>query len=243
MKMSICVATMRPNPNVNGSIERYPGDISLATSNAITYPAVHVQYNTPENNLGVVGSYQKLYEQSTEEILCFMHDDVLVRERGWDERVMKEFDDPAVGLVGFGGGRWHGLPELYKVPYKLQNLIRGNYRSNSDDAEVHGERFTGSCDVAVLDGYCLIVRRGLLDRAGGWSTIGSGCDFFTYDYALSGWARRLGYRIRVVGIRVHHRGGQTSLTKSEITSQEAYDRSHRWYFENFRDVMPCRVNP
>lgn len=233
MKMALCVATMR-----SGEV---PGDIPLALSNAAGDLKLHVRHNTPEDNLGVVKSYQKLYEQTDEEILCYMHDDCIVREKGWDERILREFEDPTVGLVGAGGARIHGDPSLYKRSYVLQNLRRDDYLSNVDDAEVHGSRFTGSTDVAVLDGYCLCVRRSLLDRLHGWSLlIENNIDFLCYDYALSALVRRLGYRIRVVGVRCHHRGGGTSVAL-RTDRQEEYDRSHRWFYEEFRDVMPART--
>lgn len=232
-RLAICVATMRDSDA--------PGEIPLATANATDTLPVHVRKNTPEDNLRIVQSYQWLYENSTEEILCYLHDDVIVRERGWDVRLLKEFDDPEVGLVGMGGARWHGTTDLYKRPYLLQNLRRGDYLSNVDDAEVHGSRFTGATDIAVLDGFCLTVRRSLLDRIGGFRLlVENNIDLLCYDYALCALARRYGYRIRVVGVRCHHRGGGTSVGLN-ADRQEEYDRSHRWFYESFRDVMPWSV--
>ena len=234
-RLAICVATM------DHCVPETIRDWTAQASGPVGVRSVH---NTPEKNLGVVGSYQELSENpSSSDILCFLHDDVICREPGWDERVLAEFENPQVGVVGFGGAKWHGTSDLYKTPYRLDQLRRGDYMSNVDDAEVHGARFTGSTEVSVCDGFALIVRRDLLDDAGGWRGLARGCDFFCYDYALCAMARRLGYRIRSVGIRCHHLGGRTSvhLPDSEITSQAAYDRSHRWFYETYRDVMPARV--
>jgi GT2 family glycosyltransferase len=251
MKMGLMVATMRPftyqgTANLKDVVHLNgdpggPGDIPLAWANSTVLANTHVKYNTATENDGVVKSYQKLYEQTDEEILCYMHDDVIVRERGWDEKIIKEFEDPRVALVGMGGAKCHGTPDLYKRSYLLQNLRRGDYLSNVDDAEVHGARFTGSEDVAVLDGFCLVIRRSVLDLCHGFSLlVENGIDFLCYDYALCAMVRRLGYRIRTVGVRCHHRGGGTSVAlKSD--RQEEYDRSHRWFYDEFKDVMPCTV--
>lgn len=238
MKLAICVATMRPRvPNIA------PGDIPLASTNAVTDPRIYVQYNTPGENLGVTASYDKLYREGDEDIIAFLHDDVIIRERGWDERVLKEFfKDESVGLVGFGGALVHGKPDLYKVPYQLNNMVRLFYRSNVDDAEVHGERFTGSCSVAVLDGFALIARRSFLDRIGGFRSFPGEASYFCYDYILCALARRHHFRVSVLGIRCHHRGGSTSVGRNnKFTSQEYYDKSHRWLYENFRDCLPAKV--
>lgn len=240
MKLEICVATMRQE-----QAGAYPGDISLATANATTQPVVNVLFNTPKHNLGVVGSYQWLYKTAAagSDLLCFMHDDVIVRERGWDARVIREFEDETVGMVGFGGAKQHGAGDLYKTPYRLQQLGRSGYLSNVDDAEVHGARFEGATDVAVLDGYVLVIRRRLLDLVGGWQqVIDAGVDFIGYDYMMCGLVHRVGARIRVVGVRCHHRGGGTSVAVVKADRQAEYEHSHRWLYDNMRDVLPwvCR---
>ena len=213
-------------------------------------PDVIVRRNTPEDNLGVIGSYQWIYENADDaDVIAYLHDDVECKEKNWDQRVMREFEDPSVGVVGFGGAPRHGHPDLYKVPYKLQNLARYNYRSNVTDAEVHGERFTGSCDVAVIDGFAIVARRVLLDCCGGWP-VDRYPPHHNYDYWICAMAHRHGYRVRMCGIRCHHRGGGTAIgtayhewcktTKwgSDVAMHEA---GHRLIYEDFRDVLPFSV--
>lgn len=182
------------------------------------------------------------------DILGYIHDDVVMREQGWDARVLREFDDPTVGVVGFGGALQHGSLDIYKTPYRLQQLGRSYYRSNVDDAETHGERFTGECDVAVLDGFALFVRRELLDKTGGWPL--DKLQFHNYDYWVCCSARRHGYKIRLVGCRCHHLGGLTStrpdyqawcLETYGKTDAQVHEDSHRYIYEEFKDVLPWRV--
>ncbi len=229
--MELCIATMAVDiPETVRS--------AVQTATVIGWDTTSVHLNTIEKNDGVVGSYQKLYEQSKSDVLIYMHDDVQVHEEGWDVRVRNEFHDPSVGVVGFGGALVHGSPNLYKRPYYLPWLGRSGYLSNVDDAEVHGERFTGAADVAVLDGFVLAIRRSFLDKIGGFQQlIDAGIDFIGYDYMICGLAHRLGYRTRVVGVRCHHKGGGTS-TKVNVDRQEEYDRAHRIIYEELRDVLP-----
>jgi len=192
-------------------------------------------HNKTTDNLGVTGSLQWLYEHTTASVIAFLHSDLEIFESGWDERVLREFDDPAVGVVGFGGALQLGEDDIYKTRYQLTQLRRIDYRSNTRDAETHGERFTGSCDVATLDGFALAVRRELLDH---WShceskyhPIGQMGDSFIYRKAgyITGWpverypfhnydnalcikAHQLGYRVRLIGIDCQHHGGATSTS-------------------------------
>lgn len=210
---------------------------------------VHYVRNTPESNLGVVGSLQAGYERTTEPIIACIHDDVIVHDSNWIERVLTEFDDPEVGVVGFCGALAHGADDLYKVPYRLNDLARFGVLSNMDDAEVHGERFTGSHDVAVLDGFSLIVRRSLLDACGGWHPE-RWTAHHLYDYVICAQARRFGYRVRVVGVASRHIGGVTATSSvyqewatgtkwgSDVNMHIA---GHRMFYDEFTDVMPWRV--
>lgn len=238
----LCVATMRP--------EDVPASehlVSFTRESTLGFLDWKIRRNTADDNLGVVDSYTWLWEHTIEPLLAFVHDDVICRERGWDARVVREFEDPSVGVVGFGGAFRHGTPDLYKTPYRLQQLGRFGYLSNTDDAETHGERFEGATDVAVLDGFALVVRRELLDRIGGWPPVVGG--FHCYDYAICCAARRYGYRVRCVGIRCHHLGGRTSTTpqyqewsaKRGISDQQVHELSHRWIYDEYRDVLPYEV--
>lgn len=205
-------------------------------------------------NRGVVQSYGDAYVINPDhQLIAYIHDDVEIKEERWAKRVRREFNDPTVGLVGFGGAKQHGAADIYKTPYVLQQLGRTGYLSNVDDADTHGERFDGVTDVAVLDGFALVVRRDVLDKAwlrtdptfyGGWPV--DHLTFHGYDYYLCCMARRLGYRVRVVGVRCHHHGGRTSTTKQYqdwlaakgISDVEDHQRSHRWIYEEFRDCLP-----
>jgi hypothetical protein len=191
---------------------------------------------------GILPAYQRGFEAANRYgVLAYLHDDLLIRDSDWYKRVLVEFDNPQVGLIGFGGALRHGTDDLYREPYDLHQLGRDKFMSNMVDAEVHGKRFTESCDVAVLDGFSLIVRSSLLHDAGGWPTNTLG--YVGYDYWLCCMAHRIGYRIRVVGIACHHLGGQTFVKLGMGTGDkhwQQYIDAHFWLYNEFRDVLPFR---
>jgi len=120
--------------------------------------------------------------------------------------------------------------------------------SNTTDAENHGQRYTGARDVAVLDGFALIVQRALLDKCGGWQP-DKWPPHHCYDYRIAAEARRQGYRVRMVGVACQHFGGRTATTpqyqewakKTKWGSDAEMHRiGHRMFYEEYRDVMPWR---
>jgi GT2 family glycosyltransferase len=185
----------------------------------------------------VVPAFQEIWKRTDQEIIAYMHDDVIIREHGWDARVLREFADPAVGMVGFAGATRHGRPDLYRTPYDLPQLGRFGFKSNMRTAEQHGQRFTGECDVAVLDGMVMIVRRSVLDRCGGWP-METPIGYYCYDYWLSCEVRRQGSKIRLVGVDIDHLGGKSS---GFINPSSSHADAHRWLFDNSRDVLPFEV--
>lgn len=202
-------------------------------------------------NMDVVPALQECYENTTEPILAYIQDDVQIFEKGWDRRVLSEFDDPRVGLVGFGGAVGHGHPRLYCVPYYLPDLARQDFYSNMRSWKQHGKQFTGERDVAVIDGFAGFVRRTVLQNwhrkhqtPGGGNEITAGfpqrepIGYYMVWENLCCEVRRQGFRIRLVGVECEHLGGRTS-TVHQVNSD--YEAEHKYFYEHNRDVMPYRV--
>lgn len=189
------------------------------------------------HGLDVVPALQSIYESTTEEILGHPHDDTVVFEKGWDQRVLSQFDDPRVGVVGLAGSLGHGHPSLYQGDYNLPNLARQHFLSNMRSWKTHGYHFTGERDVAVLDGCALFVRRTVLDFVGGWISA-KPYGYWLYSEWLCCEARRQGYKIRLVGIDFEHLGGKSS---GHIATVPSYDEAHRFLYDNNRDMLPYRV--
>lgn len=188
-----------------------------------------------EDNIGVLPSLQLGFAVTQAPLVSFIHDDVICREP-WVERVLHAFNDPKVGLVGFGGAVAHGSRDIYKSPYDYHQLGRSGYLSNVDDAEIHGLRFSGDREVAVLDGFALVVRREILDKVGGWPTE-TQIGYVAYDYWLCCIVHRLGYKIELVGLRCNHYGGRSAVRVSQEFRGD-FDAAHRYIYDNFRDVLP-----
>lgn len=194
-----------------------------------------IVYNRP-----LLEAYNTLLCELDSDVLALIHDDVVIHEQNWDLRVLKEFEDPTVGMVGFGGARGHGDPQMYKIPYEMNQFARRGFMSNMRNAEAHGARFTGERDVAVFDGFALFIRRKILEKAGGWPDAEkTGINYWCYDYWISMEVRRQGYRNRLVGVDCDHLGGKSP----SILPNEDIDKAHRWLYENYRDVMPYEAQP
>ncbi len=185
----------------------------------------------------IMVAYQEIFENTTEEIISYTHDDTLIFEKDWDLRVAKEFEDPTVGMVGLGGATGYCHPLLYKKPFDYMAMGRVGFASNMREAEVHGQRFTGERDVAVFDGFSLFVRRSVLEKCGGWPQ-GVPVSYWGYDTMMSVEVIRQGLRNRLVGIACDHISGRSpSLISEDLVA------ASKWIYDNYRDVIPYYVRP
>lgn len=200
----------------------------------------------------MMAAYDECFRNTTEDLIAYLHDDLSVYEHGWDLRVLREFDDPTVGVVGFFGAFAACNPRLYLEPCVTSNFARGWVVSNTRrEAHLVGERYAGCADIAQFDGFALIVRREVLEKMGGW--LGHGpVSYWCYDLLLSFEARRLGYRLRYVGINCDHWSGKTMpFAKTHAKGNglidpcgdEAHIVAHKFLFDRYKDtgVIPYKV--
>jgi len=191
--------------------------------------------------MGIIEAYQLGYDSLyNSSVIGYVHDDLICHEDGWQERVLEEFTDPYVAIVGFFGATGHGQPHMYQQPFHIPNMVRIDARSNLINAEQHGRRLTGSMNAAVLDGMALFVRNTFLTEIQGWIHP-SPISYFMYTEWLCCMARRMGRKIRVVGVSVEHLGGRSSGVNPNLNLD--YEAEHRYVYEEFRDVLPSKVNP
>lgn len=158
-------------------------------------------------------------------IIACLHDDLLIEEDGWDQKVLEHFaQHPACGLLGFGGAKGLGREDIYRSPYDPMQLARQDFVSNMRDAEVHGRRVTEATEVACLDGFSQIGRvaywRGWHNGLGPMSAdrrtplrylADQGLVHHAYDAALGAFARRWGWQVWMLPVACHHYGGQTAV--------------------------------
>ncbi len=215
--------------------------------------------------LGVVPAFAegvRMALQTDTAIIVCLHDDLEIKEDGWDATVLAHFElQPRCGLAGFGGGRTIGHPEIYTLPYEPHQLARGSFISNMEEAELHGGRVLVPQKVACLDGFSQIGRRafwqnrpqGVLPTAGTTPNLFQrlaelGVIHHAYDAALGCYAHRLGYDAWMLPVHCHHYGGVTAVAdtkyhdwaKTQILGGDEgfWDKSHLKVYDEFRDVLP-----
>lgn len=278
MKIRICIVTMTPElayQAANSAIENAEGDVEvwiganmcqIDESRIVPRKSgapVDVHVVSTGDNEGVVPMMHALWDRITrdtsqvpvDDILCFVHDDCLLLESGWDGRVVSIFSTQSnADCIGLVGGTGIGAADIYRAPYQMIQLARHNVHSAMLDAEAHGKRATGPMKLATADGCALFVRRSFLDELGGWSSWWPEPNH-GYDNALACMLRRKRRDMWLLPIIFQHpstlklslpEGFKNSRAMERYVERFGQDhtiheRAHLRLYDTFADVLPFHV--
>lgn len=241
MNLHIVTASLDP-----GKTEKYWGSWEKTASRPI--PRTHVT--------GVMGPVQAFLVGIEEaaaagaEVVACLHDDLEILVRGWDEEIEELFVRNRHALLcGFGGAKGLGALDIYKTPYRLEQLARVDFISNMKDAEAHGRRSQLPQEVACLDGFSLIGRAKFMLKA--FQKFDKlGVIHHGFDSWLGAEAWRVGGTCWYLPVACHHAGGATAVGDPRFAQWAAEhadgesairNHSHRMMYADLRGVLPLRI--
>lgn len=208
----------------------------------------------PEN-VGVLPALNQAWQvlKDSTDYIFYTHNDVLIFEQGWDDKLIRVLSEQEnVGVAGFYGAKGIGTPDIYHTPYVMQQMIRlenvsGCHRMDA----VHGYRPPhGEVeDVAVMDGFSLIVKTELLNKIGGFDRQFPVHHMYDNDICLESLAN--GYRNIVISMDAQHLGGRTDVGENWAepmgkTKQQVHQEAHPIFYEKWKPGkhtihLPVRV--
>lgn len=175
-------------------------------------------------NIGVYPIFWEALKYTDADVLAFFHSDLIISEKGWDTRVLKVFDNPNVGMIGFvgsneidnNGGRgigttsnFQGLSTMTRTKYGEEKVWTGS------PASAHGMTNAEYTKAAVVDGCAMVFRRWALEHIKQRENFPP---HHFYDRLLSCEVRELGYEMGVLGIGCDHISGQS------VNGSKAYEK-------------------
>lgn len=199
----------------NGSYEGPKEDLTAK------YPKNFAFVEFPEN-VGANGVFHQMLpvltrmntqwpEKYTFDTVAYFHNDLMVREEGWDQRIIAAFDrDPKLALVGFlgsneidgAGGRGLGTASSY-MGFEYETIW-------ASKAEIHGRRVVGTEAAAVVDHMSMIFRISMLQQLPASEDSGYAPHHF-YDRILSCEVLQRDWHISMIGIECDHASGGTGM--------------------------------
>lgn len=201
------------------------------------FPGAKIVRN--EINNGVYPTFRQGFEVASGDVVAFLHSDVVVWQKGWNNKVLQAFSATNnIGLAGFvgsneideKGGRGGGTASNFQG----REITDGNKIWKGSDWTHHGKHLTDYMRGAVVDGCVMIISRDA------WNKIGYRNDFpphHFYDRLIATQMLERGIEVGVIGIEFDHISGQT-VNQEKKYQQMAYDwltTNIRGYFNGFED--------
>lgn len=200
-----------------------------------------------DENVGLVKALNQAYQvlkNSDIDYIFYTHNDVVMYEQGWDTKVLSVLENEnrqkVVGVAGFYGAKGIGTGDIYKSPYRMQQMIRLENVSDCNRMDkLHGYRniYNGICeDVAVMDGFSLIVNMDLLNQLGGFDRNYPPHHMYDNDICLESYDK--GYRNIVIAMDCEHLGGRTDVNEDwskpfKMTKQEVHEKAHPIFYHKW----------
>lgn len=189
----------------------------------------HSQYN-------IFQAYNQGVGKAKGDIICFMHDDIIMHTNSWGRIVVEEFLDDTIGMIGVAGS--HMMPKApmywFTSPYIAQfNLQTDNgvtIKNDTPDSFVNG-----LADVVVVDGLFFCIPKKLFTTLRFDDTHYHG--FHAYDMDMSMQVQALGKRVCVSkGFLVEHFWSENQFQNKKTMAQ--LDEGMEVFFEKWKDALP-----
>ena len=210
-----------------------------------------LNYVKNSENLGMVATYNQIFNICETDLVAVLHNDVFVYEKNWDRRVIKYFETLSpLGALGFFGAQGVGQigeriqdPEIPGQMAGITNLL---------EAEQHGIRLREPYRAAaILDGFAMIFNMEMVKKAGGLDTRYQYHHLYDRDLPLTSLS--LGYKNIVLNVPCHHQSGVTAnrheyqawidqkLHLKSGGDAWTHDKNSHLFYDKWKDVLPLYI--
>jgi hypothetical protein len=205
-----------------------------------------------KQNLGMIATYQQIFDNTQTDLVAVLHNDVFVYEPNWDHRVVNMFETiDKLGTLGFFGAQGVG-PNGERIQHTARPEQMAGI-SNMLEAETHGIRMTQDyLPAAILDGFAMVFNLQFIKEAGGIDKRYHYHHFYDRDLPLT--ALNLGYKNIVLNVPCHHVSGATAnrpeyqewvnqkLKKDQAGDTWTHDENMHLFKEKWDQVLPLYLN-
>jgi glycosyltransferase involved in cell wall biosynthesis len=125
------------------------------------------------------------------DVLCFMHEDVILHTPDWGKKVVEIMNDPEIGLLGVAGSKYKSLiPCGWSCPGITTPWHKANFIQRFKFADIPTQHFVYNTDaedlseVATLDGVWMCTKKGVFNAFKFDERLLTGFHGYDLDYAL-----------------------------------------------------------
>ncbi len=159
------------------------------------------------NQYSIFSAYNEGVRRANGDILCFMHEDVIMHTHGWGMRVLNHFNaDDKLGCIGVAGG--HVMPKAPAAWWHADIIVGGCLQTTNgktiDDRKLDSMNGANITEVVAVDGVWFCIPKHLFEDSLLFDEK-TFKGFHCYDVDICLQVRSAGYKVCVVAdIVVEH---------------------------------------
>lgn len=199
---------------------------------ALSHPKSEILMYENDGKMSLAEAYNKGLEESSNDIILFVHDDVIINTPNMTPKIIKLFEDfPEYGIIGVAGttdlinGRWWEIQK--SMEGKVSHTKDGKTWTNKYSKESYIDRLK---DVVCVDGVFFMVHKRRIKVK--FDEDFKGFHFYDIPFCIHNY---------LDGVKI----GVT--TKFDVTHKSIGQTNEQWeankilFEEKFRDVLPIRM--
>ncbi len=162
--------------------------LRLNVEATIETPFEILAFDNREKKRGIAEVYNELAKKAGYEILCFVHEDVIIRSNGWGKVLNKLLADKEIGLIGISGavykskypGTWSACHQSLYRTYSIQHF---KHRPTPVITNINPGN-APYAEVSVIDGVFMATRKGVFNEYSFDEKMLQGFHGYDIDYSL-----------------------------------------------------------
>lgn len=146
--------------------------IKKSIKSTIGVPYELIIIDNTNNQFSIFSAYNEGVKKAGNDIVCFVHEDILFHTIDWGGKVVTHFNDPQVGMIGvLGGMTQSGVPSPWwsnnYLAKSARNLLMKNAEKKNEKLyQYYSNPFNDidKTEVIIIDGLWFCIRKSLFAK-------------------------------------------------------------------------------
>lgn len=198
---------------------------------------IDVKYLRNDTNLGPIIAINQGIRAAKCEYICQMHNDVVIFERGWLDKMISIMErEPDIGIACLAGRQY-----IRKDAGCDEDTLKHNLLSIG----LNPPMTETVADIAVIDGMCFVFTKNLVRKIGLLDETYGMMHFYDMDFSLANI--KAGYRNAAVNVLAFHVGNGGTTRRSDFYKRlvpndlKLYNKNSAIFQKKWKGMLPCDV--